>query len=434
MSASSHFRLASLAASFLVFSWALVAHAQTVTTVYSDAFLGSQINADFWISAGSATVNQSQLNVSGYGNYGTNGVASKDAYSRVNADLILDTDLAVSNCGATGTTAVMGYGDADPFASGSGDYIAAIASGTLVLRTYQNGSLQQQVSTGYVCTSNAPFHIKLVALQAGGAKLFLNGSTTPAAATANGTFVAKPIFLQAYQPGAMASFSNFFFSYLPDASASTVSGGAGSTGASSGGVIVTGSGASGSGGIVSGSPATSGSGIVAGGSATPGSGIVAGGSATAGSAATPQSALSGGTAPTTGEPLTAGGGIVADPTGGLQVLGGGTVSAGTAAPATTAQTTQNGIVPCDGTSVKCTFTSLLTLAQNIVTFLIGISATIATVMIAYAGYLYLTSAGNSGQAEKATKIFTNVVLGFIIVLAAYLIVHTLLSALVSTTP
>lgn len=40
-----------------------------------------------------------------------------------------------------------------------------------------------------------------------------------------------------------------------------------------------------------------------------------------------------------------------------------------------------------------------------------------------------TSAANPGQREKAKKILTNVVLGFVIALAAWLIVKTLLSSL-----
>ncbi|HEX4799435.1 MAG TPA: hypothetical protein VFV22_02770, partial [Candidatus Paceibacterota bacterium] len=43
-----------------------------------------------------------------------------------------------------------------------------------------------------------------------------------------------------------------------------------------------------------------------------------------------------------------------------------------------------GIVPCDGTD--CTTGSVVTLANNILRFLIGISVLLATIMIAWGGF------------------------------------------------
>ncbi len=92
------------------------------------------------------------------------------------------------------------------------------------------------------------------------------------------------------------------------------------------------------------------------------------------------------------------------------------------------------IVPCDGVSIdgkglKCDFAALLRLAHNIMNFFISISIPLSAIAFAYAGYLFLTAAGNAGQVSKAKEIFTKVLIGFIFVLTAWLIVRTITSAL-----
>lgn len=101
------------------------------------------------------------------------------------------------------------------------------------------------------------------------------------------------------------------------------------------------------------------------------------------------------------------------------------------APVAQAQTTEpTGLIPCGyGQRPECTFDDLLQLARNLINFMITLSTTIATISFAYAGYLYLTAAGDSGKIKTATGIFTNVAVGFIIVLAAWFIVNTFLGAL-----
>lgn len=100
-----------------------------------------------------------------------------------------------------------------------------------------------------------------------------------------------------------------------------------------------------------------------------------------------------------------------------------------------------GLVPCGGYEYDdtgalmgeeppCNFGYIIVLAQNVIEFLIfKLAAPLAALVIAWAGFLYVTSAANPGQREKAKKILTNVVLGFVIALAAWLIVKTLLSSL-----
>ena len=91
---------------------------------------------------------------------------------------------------------------------------------------------------------------------------------------------------------------------------------------------------------------------------------------------------------------------------------------------------QNGIVPCGGEGQPdCDFNQLIILIQSIINFLLFIAAPIAAVMFAYAGWLYLSAAGNQGQVEKAHKIFTTVFMGIVIALAAWLIVNVISTVL-----
>ena len=103
--------------------------------------------------------------------------------------------------------------------------------------------------------------------------------------------------------------------------------------------------------------------------------------------------------------------------------------------------TAEGLVPCGGYDYDdtgaligeepaCNFGYIIVLAQNVIEFRIfKLAAPLAALVTAWSGFLYLTSAANPGQREKAKKILKNVVLGFIIALAAWLIVKTLLSSL-----
>ena len=83
------------------------------------------------------------------------------------------------------------------------------------------------------------------------------------------------------------------------------------------------------------------------------------------------------------------------------------------------------IVPvgCDG--VNCTICHLGELAQNILNAGIVLSVFLSALLFAYAGWLYLTNEA-IGQQQKAKDTFKNVVIGLVIILAAWLIVDTLM--------
>lgn len=87
------------------------------------------------------------------------------------------------------------------------------------------------------------------------------------------------------------------------------------------------------------------------------------------------------------------------------------------------------IVPvgCDG--VNCTVCHLGELAQNILNSGIFLAVFLSAILFAYAGWLYLTNEA-IGQQQKAKDTFKNVVLGLIIILAAWLVIDTLMKIMI----
>jgi hypothetical protein len=89
------------------------------------------------------------------------------------------------------------------------------------------------------------------------------------------------------------------------------------------------------------------------------------------------------------------------------------------------------LVPCTGvdpvTGVStCNACQLVSLAQNIINFFVYLAVVFATLLFAYAGIQYATSAANPEQIAKAHRIFWNVLIGMVFVLAAWLIVDVVM--------
>lgn len=83
---------------------------------------------------------------------------------------------------------------------------------------------------------------------------------------------------------------------------------------------------------------------------------------------------------------------------------------------------QDGLVPCDG--ADCNFGKFVELINNIIDFLIkAVALPVSAILFAWAGFLYLTAAGNGSQISKAHGIFKNVFVGLILTLAAWLIIN-----------
>lgn len=101
----------------------------------------------------------------------------------------------------------------------------------------------------------------------------------------------------------------------------------------------------------------------------------------------------------------------------------------------------NGIVPLDcgynirslanrdGTGRICGFTDLIRLIQRIIEYIFVLILPLAALVFAYAGFLYLTSGGSASKRDAARKAMTNVLIGIIIVMLAWIAVKTLLVAL-----
>ncbi len=77
----------------------------------------------------------------------------------------------------------------------------------------------------------------------------------------------------------------------------------------------------------------------------------------------------------------------------------------------------------------CRACDLVTLADNLLRFFVALSVFVASLMFAYAGFLYVTASANKNNFETAKKIFWNVFLGFIFILTAWLIIDISLRVL-----
>mgnify|MGYP003521037636 FL=1 len=89
------------------------------------------------------------------------------------------------------------------------------------------------------------------------------------------------------------------------------------------------------------------------------------------------------------------------------------------------------LIPCDGGPTNgCDFDDLMALINTVIDFLIfDLALPIAAVVIAYAGFLFLTSGDDSGKRTKAKKMLVNIVIGLVLALASWLIVQTILLSL-----
>lgn len=85
----------------------------------------------------------------------------------------------------------------------------------------------------------------------------------------------------------------------------------------------------------------------------------------------------------------------------------------------------------DGTFVNpCGFDDLMLQINKFITFLIfDLAMPLAAIAFCYAGFLFMTSGDSPGNREKAKGIFKSVLIGFVIALAAFLIVKTIMIGL-----
>jgi len=91
---------------------------------------------------------------------------------------------------------------------------------------------------------------------------------------------------------------------------------------------------------------------------------------------------------------------------------------------------EKGLVPCDGVDVPCDVNKVVELIQRIIEFVLTMVLPIAAIAFAYAGFLVMTSGGDPGKRKRGLQILRSVGTGIIIILAAWLIVVTILKTLI----
>jgi len=80
----------------------------------------------------------------------------------------------------------------------------------------------------------------------------------------------------------------------------------------------------------------------------------------------------------------------------------------------------------------CTICDIAKVAQRILNLGIFVAVFLSAILFAWAGILLLTYAANPAGKDKAKTLFGNVLIGLLIILAAWLVIDTLMKVLVGT--
>ena len=99
----------------------------------------------------------------------------------------------------------------------------------------------------------------------------------------------------------------------------------------------------------------------------------------------------------------------------------------------------SGLVPVCNTTLDpvthgykdpCDFNMIMALVNKVINFLLFVIATpLFALILVYVGWLYISSMGNPENITKTKTILKNALLGFVIALAAWLIIKTILLSL-----
>lgn len=82
------------------------------------------------------------------------------------------------------------------------------------------------------------------------------------------------------------------------------------------------------------------------------------------------------------------------------------------------------------TGLDCSACNIVSMANGLITWLIGILFVVFALLLAIAGVKLVTSGGNHHALDEAKSSFMNAIIGFIIILSAWLIVDTIMRGLV----
>lgn len=85
------------------------------------------------------------------------------------------------------------------------------------------------------------------------------------------------------------------------------------------------------------------------------------------------------------------------------------------------------LVTCNGPN--CDLCALFSTANNVIRYLVVLGLVFIAVVIAYAGFMYMTANGDTGKISQAHKMFGKSVAGIVIVLCAYVLIQVLFDIL-----
>ncbi|MDQ5968914.1 MAG: hypothetical protein QG579_71 [Patescibacteria group bacterium] len=91
-------------------------------------------------------------------------------------------------------------------------------------------------------------------------------------------------------------------------------------------------------------------------------------------------------------------------------------------------------VDAKGVIGNCDFQDLLNAVKKVVNFAVGFALFFSVVVIAFAGFKYMTSGDNASKRTEANKMLLSVAKGIVFILAAWLIVSLILRALQVDSP
>ncbi len=92
----------------------------------------------------------------------------------------------------------------------------------------------------------------------------------------------------------------------------------------------------------------------------------------------------------------------------------------------------DGLVTCGNAGQpNCDFCTLVQMVDRVFDFLFVLLTLAAVMMVMYAGFQLVISQGNSGAMEKAKGMVSNIIIGFVIIIAGWLIIDTVMKGLVS---
>ena len=86
-------------------------------------------------------------------------------------------------------------------------------------------------------------------------------------------------------------------------------------------------------------------------------------------------------------------------------------------------------IDCNSSGGCSSFCDFAQLAQNLLNDLIYLAVFMSAVLFAWAGWVSMTAGGDMGKIKRAREVFGNVVIGLVIILAAWLVVDLLMKTL-----